>query len=185
MGHRRFVHFVVAVALGLGFLGCSEHPDPKPTASTHERKDANRSEENGVRSDERWWRDEAVVAELGLTDQQVEAVRDLMSVNRGDGLQHRQMERQLSLRYLRALSQEPYDAALVDGLSDRLVELLANEHRRRIESVRALRDILTQEQWTRLWEVAPRAVQVGRFRIAFGPKISVTGEPEASPTPMP
>jgi hypothetical protein len=134
----------------------------------------------------RWWRDEAVLEALGLTDEQVEAIDTLMAVNTAEGNQTRQRERQLSLRYLRALSQEPYDVELVNQLNGQLTEILSSEHQRRIGSVRALRDILTQDQWTELWQVAPQAVQIGRFRVARGPKITITDEdPNASPTPVP
>jgi hypothetical protein len=102
-----------------------------------------------------------------------------------EAVDQRKQERQVSLRYLRALAQDPYDPELVDMLSGRLIEVLASEHRRRIDNVHRLRDILTREQWTKLWEVAPEAVKVGRFQIVRGPAISVTGDPGASQSPTP
>jgi hypothetical protein len=132
-----------------------------------------------------WWRDESLLAKIEPTDDQLQAINDLMAVTVESANQQRQQERQLSLRYLRALSQEPYDPALVDRVSERLIEVLSSEQSRRIENVRALRDILTQEQWTKLWDAAPQVLQIGRFRAMRGPKITVTDDPNPSPTPTP
>lgn len=178
---HRFMCIVVATVLGIAGFGCSQGDSP-PVPPSDRLVEAEGQEQKKVRK--RWWRDQSVLADLELTDDQVQAVNDLMAVKAGDGNSQRERERKLSLRYLRALAQEPYDPAMVDRLSGQLVETLANEQRLRIESTRALRDILTQDQWTKLWEVAPRAVQVGRFRVMRGPTISVTDESSApSPTP--
>jgi hypothetical protein len=107
-----------------------------------------------------------------------------MRVSSRHDSEQRQRERRLSVNYLRALAQEPYDPALIDRVSERLIGVLSERSRRRVEDLRAVRDVLTQEQWTRLWEVAPRAVQIGRVRVVRGPKVSVSDTEEA-PTSTP
>ena len=186
MVNPRFIFIVVAIAMGLSFLGCSQSPSPAPVPPADE--DNGRTAAAG--SDKamqrvRWWRDGSIVAELGLSDDQVQTIDQLMASNTTESTNQRKRERHLSLRYLRVIAQEPYDAALVDGLTDQLIEVLSNEHHRRIESVRTLRDILTREQFTKLWELAPRALQVGRFMASRGNTISVKGnsEPPAALVP--
>lgn len=179
MAIPRFMFFVVAIVLGFGSLGCSQSPNPEPVPPADEDNVHTAAEgSNKAKQRFRWWRDESIVAELGLSDDQIETINQLMTSKTGDSTKQRQRERQLSLRYLRALNQDPYDAEMVDRLSKQLIEHLSSEHRRRIESVHALRDILTKEQWTRLWELAPRALQVGRFVATRGTGVSVKGDSE-------
>lgn len=173
----RFMFIVMAIATGFFLFGCSQShsPDSAPPA---DQKEGQASAEGSKRAQGpvMWWRDESIVAELELSDDQVRTIDELMAENSGGGDKQRQQERQLTLRYLRTLNQEPYNAALADQLGQKLLEALSSEHRRRIERIRALRDILTHEQWTKMWDVAPRALQIGRFRIALGPKIAVTDD---------
>ena len=185
MVNLRSMLVVVAITLGFFSFGCSESPSPEPTPSANEHNGRAPAEQSGqARPQAQWWRDESIAAELELTVDHVSAIDDLMTVSSGDANQERQQERQLSLRYLRALAQEPYDPAMVDRVSERLIEVLSSKHRRRVQNIRALRDILTEEQWTKLWEVAPRVLQISGFRILRGPKISVS-DSFPSPTPTP
>jgi len=185
MMNLRFMLVMVLIALGFGFFGCSQSANPEPSPSAIEPNGQTLAEESGqARAQVQWWRDEAIVAQLELSDDQVDVVNDLMTVNTGDGNQERQLERKVTLRYLRVLNQEPYDAALADEMSKRLNEVLSSKHRRRIQNIRALREILTLEQWKKLWEIHPQIFQLGDFRILLGPRISVT-DSDVSPTPTP
>ena len=176
---------LVTIVLGLCSFGCSQRSDQEstpPTGQQHEQAGTEVSGQAGRQT--QWWQDELILDELALTEDQVRAINELMTVGAGDSSMQRQQERRMALRYLRVLNQEPYDVALADELSQKLVEALSSENRRRIENVRAIRDILTIEQWTTLWEVAPRALQIGRFRVLLGPKIAVTdGDPAQTSTP--
>ncbi|RLE26374.1 MAG: hypothetical protein DRJ65_05685 [Acidobacteria bacterium] len=185
MVNLRFMFVVGAIALGFCSFGCSQSPSPEPAPSANEHNGQTLAKESGqARPHGQWWRDESIAVELGMTDDQVQAINDLMTVSPEDSDQRRQQERQLSLKYLRALAQEPYDPALVDSLSERLTEVLSSKSRRRIQRVHVLRDILTQEQWTKLWDIVPQVFQIGSFRILRGPKISVS-DSDISPTPTP
>ncbi|MEN8165552.1 MAG: hypothetical protein ABFS37_15595 [Acidobacteriota bacterium] len=182
MVNPRFIFIVVAIALGLSSLGCSQSPSPAPVPPADEDKGQAVSE--GSKQPKRlvrWWRDDSVVAELGLSDDQLQTINELMIGNSGDTDKQLKLERQFGLRYLRALNEDPYDAAQVDHLSARLIEILSSEHRRRIDTVRKLRDTLTKEQWLKLWDVAPRALHIGRFMAARGVKVSVTEDYPAPP----
>lgn len=186
MANPRFVLILAAAAVGFGSLGCSPSRAPGSTPAAVEGGGAAAVEaSDDAESSVRWWRDDSIVAELGLTDDQIDAVEELMAASTREANEQRQKERRMSVLYLRALAQEPYDAALVDRTGEQLVDVLSNEHRRRIDSVRAVRDILSRDQWVKLWDVAPRALQVGRFRVARGRRVSVAPEPDASPTPLP
>jgi Spy/CpxP family protein refolding chaperone len=185
MVNLRVALVVAVITLWIGAVGCSQSPNPEPAPSAKENNGRNLAEGSGQATQRtQWWRDESTTAELALTDEQAQAINDLMAVSAGDGTQQLQQQRQLTLRYLRALSQEPYNPELVDNLSDRLIEVLSSEQRRRIETLHGLRDILTQEQWTKLWETNPQVFQIGRIRALRGPKISVS-ETDTSPTPTP
>jgi Spy/CpxP family protein refolding chaperone len=181
----RFILVVVTITLGFGSFGCSRSPNPEPGPSADDHHIQNSADESGqARQQRQWWHDESITAEIGLTDDQFQAINDLMTVGSGDSNQQRQRERQLSLRYLRALDQEPYDPALADRVGKKLIEVQSSKNRQRVDNIRAIRDILNHEQWTRLWEVAPGALQIGGFRVLRGPKISVS-EADGSPTPTP
>jgi hypothetical protein len=185
MAFSRVFPAMVAIAAGLVLVGCSQRSNPEVVTSAVEESGGPGTEASSrdVRN-VRWWSDESILAELQLTDDQVRRIHEVMRVSsRHDGEQ-RQRERRLSVNYLRALAQEPYDPALVDRVSERLIGVLSERSRRRVEDLRAVRDVLTQEQWTRLWEVAPRAVQIGRVRVVRGPKVSVSDTEEA-PTSTP
>ncbi len=180
----RFMLIVGAIVLGFSNFGCLQSHSGLENALSADENKGQALAEGPVRAEGKgsWWLNEAIVAELELSDDQVQIINQLMIDNSGDAQQKRQRERQLSLKYLRALAQEPYDPALVDRLSERLTDVMFNDQRRRIENARTLRDIMTQEQWSRLWEVAPRALQIGRFVAVRGPKIAVVDN-EGSPTP--
>lgn len=177
--------FLVAVFSGFCSFGCSQSSNQGATPPEGQQQELDGMKVPGQANRQtQWWHDDSILDELELTEDQVQAISDLMTVGAGDSSSQRQQERRMALRYLRVLNQEPYDAALADELSRRLIEALSSENRRRIENVRAIRNILTIEQWTTLWEVAPRALQIGRFRVLLGPKIAVTdGDPAQTPTP--
>lgn len=173
----RFMLILVALALGFSCLGCSQSHNPASAPPADEGNDQPVAEASSqIRKTISWWQDDSIVTKLELSDDQARAVDQLMTEESKNSSQAVERERQLSLRYLRVLSQEPYDVHMVDRLTNQLTEVLTNKHRRRVERLRGLRDILNQDQWTTLWEVAPRALQIGRFRVARGPKISVTDE---------
>ena len=54
-----------------------------------------------------------------------------------------------------------------------------------LENLRAIRDILTIEQWNTLSEVALQVFQIGLVRVRLGPTIEVTEDGGSSPTPTP
>lgn len=183
----RFMLVVVAITLAIGLFGCSQGPgrDSAPTAD--DRNDQTPAEgPNQAKSQGQWWKNESIVAELELTAEQAQAIDDLMAVSAGDANQARQRERRLSLRYLRALGQDPYDPDLVDRVGEQLNGVFATTNSRRLENIRAIRDVLTYDQWTKLWELAPKALQIGGFKMVRGPRIQITdSEVPPTPTPMP
>lgn len=123
-----------------------------------------------------WWRDTAVVAEVVLSDEQLAEVEQLMAGGSDDRSTIRRRERRAGLAFLRALSQDPYDPAHVEHRAAEVVDALSDVHRHRLDQIHALRDILTHEQWLRLWKAAPQTLQVTRFLATLGPTISVTDE---------
>jgi len=182
----RVMLFATMTTMVLSSIGCFQGPSTEPSPSTNERSGRTQAGESGrAKPQTQWWQDQVITEKLELTDDQIQAISDLMAVSSGDDNQHRQQERQMSLRYLRALDQNPYDPELVERASERLINVLSSKDRQRIENVRALRDILTHEQWTTLWNVAPRALQISGFRVLRGPKISVSNADESPTTPTP
>jgi hypothetical protein len=141
-----------------------------------------------------WWRNPEVVAALDLSDDQIETIHHLMAGDPNKQAAERRRERRAGLSFLRTLNQDPYDPDLVERRSAALTEILADNQRRRVANVRALRDILTHSQWMMLWDVAPQAIQVGRFHATLGPTITVTdggamsldaGDRREEPEPVP
>ncbi|HSL17055.1 MAG TPA: Spy/CpxP family protein refolding chaperone [Methylomirabilota bacterium] len=187
MVHARCILAVAAVGSGLLCLGCSQDTsrDPVPTAGEelHE-KAAEGPQSDGQNA--QWWRDEAILAELQLTEDQLRAIHTLMDETTRHEADQRQRERQLSMSYLRTLAQDPVDPAVEDRIGERLIEVLSERSRLRIENLRSVREILTGEQWQKLWEVAPRALQIGRYRVVRGPRVSLTAEqPDGTTTTDP
>lgn len=186
MGNRRPTLILLVIILGLSSFGCSQSSRGESTPPAGQQ-DEQAGTENSIQANRQtqWWRDESILDELDLTEDQVRAIYDLMDVGVGDSRMQRQQERRLTLRYLRVLNQEQYDPVLADELSQKLIDALTNDRRRRVENLRAIRDIMTVEQWTTLWDLAPHALQIGRVRVRLGPKITVTADDGSSPTPVP
>lgn len=186
MVHPRFMLVVLAITLGTVLVGCAKSTSPEPGPPAGEENGDVVTEESSEDGREfPWWRDESILAELRLTNDQLQAIKELMELARQQGSQQRQQERRLTVNYLRALAQEPYDPELIDRVGGRLIEVLSERNHNRIENLRGVRDVLTQEQWTKLWEVAPRALQIGRFRVVRGHAVSAPPEPVAEPTTTP
>jgi Spy/CpxP family protein refolding chaperone len=185
MVDSRFMLVVTAISLATITFGCTRGPASEQTPPANEHGQEVLAEEtNQPKLHPQWWRDKSIVAQVELTDDQVQVISDLMTVSAGDAKQQRIRERQLTLRYLRTLNQDPYDPAMADQMSEMLAEALSTKHRQRIANIRAMRDTLTHEQWTKLWEVVPRAFQIGRTHVLLGPRISVTdSDSAATPTP--
>lgn len=175
MVHTPFKLLALVIVVGMGCHGCSQPVELSPPADEDEGQTvAERSDIDRLVT--RWWRDESIAPELELTDDQIEMIEELMTASAAVASQQRQQERRLGLSYLRVLAQDPYDPDQADRLGERLIEVLEEQHRRRVENVQELRDILTVDQWVKLWELAPHALQVGRFRAARGPGILVTAD---------
>lgn len=181
MERRCWIPVIAILSFGLVLWGCSAddraaRPDAavvEPSAPVNDEPPA--AGAVGSRPQKGpWWRDPEVVTALDLSDDQVERVGQLMAGDPNRRATERRRERHAGLSFLRALSQDPYDRALVERRSAELTEILAENQRHRVANVRALRDILTYAQWMKLWEVAPQAIQVGRFYATLGPKITVS-----------
>ena len=177
MVHTPFRLLALVIVVGMGCQGSSQPVDSELSPPADEDEVQTAAERSDVdRLVTRWWRDESIAPELELTDDQIEMIEELMTASAAVASQQRQQERRLGLSYLRVLAQDPYDPDQADRLSERLIEVLGEQHRRRVENVQELRDILTVDQWVKLWELAPHALQVGRFRAARGPGILVTAD---------
>ncbi len=191
MANHRFMFFGLVITLGLSFLGCSQSPASNSRPQHDEKTGRETSEtSNQPRGNGQWWLNESIASQIELGDDQVRAIEKMMDESLESIRQQRQRERQLSLRYLRTLAQDPYDAELATEISERLAEVLSDKYRVRIQRIRALRDILDETQWEKLWELAPQALRIDSFRILRGPKISVTDSgpsetsaPSAIPAP--
>ncbi len=186
MARWRISSILLATTVGLAQAGCSQGVDPVqppgPNAAT-----AAAGGDTGTGPAKRpgqapahWWLKAEVTTKLGLTDDQLQQIKQVMSGRSEEGLERAKRERRASTQLLRALNQNPYDPALVERLSAELDQVLAYNHRHRIEQVRALRDILTHQQWMMMWDVAPQALQMGRIQIVMGPRITVT---DGTPVP--
>ena len=186
MRNRKPALILLVIILGISSFGCSEsfHQEATPAAG-QQQEQAGTEDSTQPNSQIQWWRNQSILDELGLTDDQVRAIQDIMTAGTGDGKMQRQQERRLTLRYFRVLNQETYDAAQADELGEKLSRAIAGDKRRRIENIRAIRDILTIDQWNELWEVAPQLFEIGRVRVRLGPKITVTEDGGPAPTPAP
>lgn len=192
MMRRCFGAVVVAVMLGTTQGGCVQNPKSEQPPSSNARTEtdgpaAAKKATERPRTAGKWWVNPKTVAELDLSEEQVQKIDAIMSEVIAEAREQTDRERTAATRFHRALNQDPYDPALVDRMSANLEEVIISNTRRKIKKVRALRDILTHEQWKKLWHVAPRALQVSQVRIFMGPTVYVTdGTPiPVTPTPEP
>jgi len=187
----RWTFWLMVIALastGMAARGCATDEEVIPSeGAVAEAASQADDERSGVGPDGRaplrqpWWRDADVVAEIGLSDDQLASVELLMADGADVRSTIRRRERRAGLSFLRALSQDPYDPDQVERRADEVVDTLSDVYRHRLDQVRDLREILTHEQWLRLWKVAPQAVQVTRFRATLGPTISISGDGQPDP----
>jgi len=130
----------------------------------------------------RWWVKPQITSDLNLTDDQVQQIETIMSEIGEETAEQSQQERRATTRFHRALNQDPPNPDQVDKMRSVLEETLATRHRRRIDQVWRVRNVLTQNQWQKLWKLAPQALQVSQARIFMGPTLHVT---EGTPIPAP
>lgn len=173
----------IVIAAICGLIVCSSCSQPDQTETNPPPANARAQENRRGAHHTAWWKDPAIVTEMELTDEQAEQVGAIMTEAAADVATRTDVERQAATRFHRALSQEQPDPKLVDAMSAELEEVFCGRERIRIDRIRKMREILTYEQWEKLWKLAPAALQVGHVRIFRGPAVYVTdGTPIPSPS---
>jgi len=130
----------------------------------------------------RWWVNPQITSDLNLTDDQVKRIETIMSEIGKEMADQSERERRATTRFHRALNKDPLNPDQVNKMRSVLEETLAARHRRRIDQVWSVRNVLTHNQWQKLWKLAPQALQVSQARISMGPTLHVT---EGTPVPTP
>lgn len=177
---RKFV-FPLTFAVILGLVVASSCSNPGKTAEDRPNTGADRAKEQKRNTPQTtWWTDPEITAEMNLTDEQVSELDADMAETRTQVIQRAELERRATTRFHRVLSQENPDPAEVDRTSAELEEVLSARYRIRINRIRKMREILTQEQWEKLWQLAPSTLQVGHVRVFRGPSVFVT---DGTPVP--
>jgi hypothetical protein len=149
------IGFCVAVAIG----------PLVATAQQAERTQRGRTMRQGLFRQQQWWKNESVAAELGLTEQQMRQLDEA-------GERYREQLRSLRPRYTQTY------LAFVETLSDHdaseesisqgraaMAEAWSELMGSSIDQLLEVRSILNAEQWTKLPEVAPRALRLGQTAL--------------------
>lgn len=173
--------FVTVLAVSFGLMVCSScsRPDqtvrnaPKPGAAVKNLQVRNQGATL-------WWKNPEIADEIHLTEEQSEKIEAIMGEVRSEAVELAERERRAATRFHRVLSRGDLNPEHVDRMSAELDEVLSARHRVRINRVRRMREVLTQEQWEKLWQLAPNSLQVGQVRIIRGPNVYVT---DGTPAP--
>ena len=120
---------------------------------------------------------EALRAELGLSDEQVAAIRELRTQQRKDEGKRRADARAARLGLEQALSAEPVDEAAVAARVKTLADVEAASARARAESRLALRRLMSAEQYQKLAQSRSRVFGARWHRGRHGRRPPDDGAP--------
>jgi hypothetical protein len=133
----------------------------------------------GPSGQQRWWHDESAAEQIGLSDEQIQRL-DQMANN---GREKIRPARQQYFRAYRSLIETlNVNAGSTEAIGAARAEFLAAWSE--VTAVGAdqlieMRSILTDEQWSRLPEVAPRALRIGNVALR-GTGVAAPGESKDS-----
>jgi Spy/CpxP family protein refolding chaperone len=130
---------------------------------------------------------EAFRAELGLSDEQVAAIRELRTQQRQDESKRRADARAARQGLEQALSAEPVDEAAVAARAKTLADVEAASARAQAESRLALRRLVTAEQYQKLSQARSRGFGRRSHRGHWGrsPQNSAPAGTEPAPQSPP
>jgi len=175
--------FTIIFSAIFGLVVCVSCSSPDQTAdNTASPAPDHAKEQKQKASPNAWWTDPEISAEMNLTDEQATQIDAVMAEALVQVKQRADLERRATTRFHRVLSQETLNPEQVDRMSAELEEVLSARNEIRIKRIREMRELLTQEQWEKLWQLAPKTLQVGHIRIFRGPKVFVT---DGTPVPDP
>ncbi len=123
---------------------------------------------------------EAFRTELGLTDEQVAAIRELRTQQRKDGFKRRSDARAARVALDLALAAEPIDEAAVAARVKTVADLEAASARARAESQLALRRLVTAEQYQKLAQSRSRVFGARAHRGRHGRPPAGEGAPSGT-----
>lgn len=167
--------FAVIVAVFFGLVVCSSCSNPNQAAENTSNPGVDRAQESKRNTPSTpWWKDPEITAEIDLTQEQTTRIAAVMSDVRTQAGQRAELERRATTRFHRALSQETLNPEQVDRMGTELEEVLSARYRIRIKRMREMREVLTYEQWEKLWKLAPTALQIGHVRVFRGARLYVT-----------
>lgn len=173
--------FAIIFAVILGLAVCSSCSSPDQTAENTSNPGADRAKEQKRNTPPTaWWKNPEITAEMNLTQEQATQIDVIVAEASSQAKQRAELERSATTRFHRVLSQEKLNPEQVDRMSAELEEVLSTKNRIRINRMREMREVLTYEQWEKLWQLAPKALQVGSVRIFRGSKLYVT---DGTPVP--
>jgi Spy/CpxP family protein refolding chaperone len=165
IGYRVAVGWLtVMMVLGAGLVAAQE----RSKASTKQRQG--------------WWEKEKVHSELGLSSHQASAIASIEEQNEELTKQHRKVQQQAYRDMIKLLTvgspSEEEIAVAREALEAAWTESVGMS----VDHWMKLRNELTSEQWEKLPQVAPRALQLGGFRMHGMGRIRV-GEKGERPAP--
>ena len=173
--------FAIMFAVIFGLVVCSSCSYPDQTAESAPKPGAARAKEQKRNTPPTiWWTDPEITAEMNLTEEQAEQIKAIMAEAGTKAAGQAELERRATTRFHRVLSQEYPSPEQVDRMSTELEEVLSARNQVRINRMREMREVLTQEQWEKLWQLAPTTLQVGHVRVFRGPRVFVT---DGTPVP--
>ncbi len=171
----------IMFAVILGLVVCSSCSSPNQTAENTPKPGADRArEQKRSTPPSAWSTNPEITAEMNLTKEQATQIEAVTAEARTQLNQRAELERRATTRFHRVLSQEKPNPEQVDRMSAELEEVLSARNRIRINRMRGMREVLTHEQWEKLWQLAPAALQVGHVKVFRGASLYVT---DGTPVP--
>jgi Spy/CpxP family protein refolding chaperone len=162
--------------IAICFLAAGACSQPAPDTEAFAADNGPADEATNEAHMQLWYRDEAVVADLALSDRQVESIKEIYSESGKQLTRNNLKERKAYTIFLRTLNQDPVDEKALAAAAKRFEATVAAKTRLTMTRLTNIRSVLTREQWFKLMELRPQA-----FRIA---KINPLGRPGSGQEPV-
>jgi len=135
------------------------------TAQQTTKRQTVRSLQKRMLRQQAWWKNESTAAEIGLSEEQIQRLDEM--ADRG-----RQQVRAVRQRYfaayralIEALSSDAASNEIIGEKRGELIETWSALTALGVDQLIEMSEILTEEQWTKLPEVAPRALRLGNVSL--------------------
>ena len=129
----------------------------------------------------RWWQNPELAEQVGVTPEQIESLDAMAAEAQEQRLTAARAYAATYARLITALSQAEAKTAAIAERRDELLEAQTAMFAVSVERLLAMHEILTYEQWEKLRQVRPGALQIGQARMRGSGTVSSGDTPPGEP----